>query len=117
PGEERGIRLLVLVAHEREAEAAPGFSPPRRPAGTLGRGREDRAGALVLEMSQPEGERVDPARVRQLVHEGLDREHVAVGAETPQRRGAERRLPAEVLDDAAGRGGVERGGASGGMRV
>ncbi len=80
----------VLVA--RPGQPLPACSPvagcPMRPA---------RAGALqhldrarVVEVAQPERQRRLVQPVRDLVHEALQREHVAVGAERAQRGGADR---------------------------
>ena len=106
--DDRGIGLLVLVAREGETMAAAGFPPAADEAGVFGGGGEDRPSALVVEVAQPERQRVDVGGVRQRVHAGLDREHIGVGAEAAQRRRTEWRRTHEMLDDAAGRDRVER---------
>ncbi|MFY0563094.1 hypothetical protein ACN28E_04570 [Archangium lansingense] len=42
---------------------------------------DDSPGPRVLKLAKPELDRVCPRRMGQLIHEGLDGEHVAVGAE------------------------------------
>src|SRR5262249_26869673 len=68
---DRGVGLLVLVAREGETVAAAGFPPPADEAGLVGGGGEDRPSAFVVEVTQPERQRVDPGGVRQLVHAGF----------------------------------------------
>ena len=73
---DRAVGGEVLVAREGEAAPAPALLLVARPAEALG-GRADHvARARVLEVPQPELDRIGLRRARELVHEALDREHV-----------------------------------------
>jgi len=73
---------------------------------------EERAGARIVEVAEPELERRRAARRGELVHEGLDGEDVQVGTEAAQRRGANRHRLHEVLHDPAPRQRVRRRGVA-----
>ncbi len=89
---------------------------PRRPspfspsfqAGLPGHRLDHGAGARVLHVGEPEGDRIGAGRRRQLVHEGFEREHVGVGAERAQRRDPDRHVLHEVVDHPLAREVVER---------
>src|SRR6266508_3350104 len=75
----------ILVACKAEAAAAVLRRPLAwPPAEALGGQLDDVARADVLQVPQPELDRVRVSRLRQLVHDALGREHVHVGAEPAQ---------------------------------
>ena len=99
-GDHRHVGGEVLVLRKAEAAAALAVAfLARLPVGLLGDGLDHRARARILDMRQPERDRIGAGRGRQLVHEGLDREHVGIGAERAQRRHPQRHLLDEVVDD------------------
>src|SRR5207249_7759740 len=57
----------VLVARERTAAAAAPLLLVLRPAKAIGGGRDDLAGARIIEMAQTEHERIGLRRTRKLV--------------------------------------------------
>src|SRR4051812_45038529 len=59
-------------------------------------------------MSQPELDRVGACCNRELIHEGLDRKDVVIGAETTKRRNAQRHVGHELVHDARVRQRVKR---------
>ena len=88
-GDDGAVGAAVLVA--RVADPAPGVlghrrAPAREPRGLA----HDVCRARVVEVGDPEVDRVDVGRGRQLVDERLDREDVEVGAQRPHRGGPQR---------------------------
>jgi len=73
----------VLIARESEAPAPPGRRLRIRPAEPFGRELNDGSGARILEMLEAKLHGVCARRLRELVHESFEREHIEVGAERP----------------------------------
>ncbi len=94
------VRREVLVAREREAAPASALLLKTRPAEALGRRIHDVDRARILEVPQPEIDRIGLRRSRELVHEAFDREHVVIRAERAQRGHAQRHRGHEVVNDA-----------------
>src|SRR6516164_5317981 len=69
---------------------------------------DHRPRALILQLREPECYGIGVCHVCQFIDEGLDREHVGISAESAQRRGPQRHLPNEVLDDSLAGKIVER---------
>jgi hypothetical protein len=53
------------------------------PAGFLGGRLDHRPRARIGEMREPERNRIDAGRGRELIHEGFEREYIGIGAERP----------------------------------
>src|SRR6185503_19645670 len=112
-GYHRNVGGHGLVARIADAAAAPAVALLARfPGGGPGYGLEHGALALVLDMCEAERHRVDAGRGRELVHEGLDREYVGIGAERAQRRGPHRIVHDQVVRGALAREIVERDGVA-----
>ena len=112
-GDHRDVAREVLVLREREAAPARAVAfLPRLPARFLRARFDHRARARVLHVPQPELDRVGAGGDRQLVHERLEREHVGVGAERAQRRGADRHVGDVVQHDLLARKLVDRHGVA-----
>jgi hypothetical protein len=81
----------------------------QRPGGEPGRRRLDhRLGPCIRKMLEAECHRVQARRLRQLVHERFDREHIGERAQRTQRRGPQRQAAHQVLDQVWVGEGVER---------
>src|SRR5260370_477727 len=65
----------------RNGWPGPQLARKTRPAKAFGCGGDDVASPRVVEVAQPEIDRVGLARLSQLVHEALDREDVHIRAE------------------------------------
>ena len=112
-GYHRNVGGHGLVARIADAAAAPPITLLARfPGGGLGHGLDHGALALVLDVREAERHRVDAGGGRELVHEGLDRKHVGIGAERAQRRGAHRIFHDQVVRGALAREIVERDGVA-----
>ena len=80
----------------------------RLPGGGPGHGLDHGTLALIFNVREAERHGVDAGGGRELIHEGLDREYVGIGAERAQRRGAHRIVHDQVVRGALAREIVER---------
>ena len=100
-----GIGLQVLVLGEGDTAPEPVIGAEIHPGGDR---FEDLAPAGVFQVVQPEGDGIDPRGLGQFVHEGFDREDIAVGAERAQGRCPQRQVAHQVLDQPLVRKDVKR---------
>ena len=119
-GDHRAVCAEVLVFCESDAVTAaltggpvpPARAPRHRLDYRAGTRVDDRPAPRIFEVAHAEGDHVDFGSLSELVHEGLDRKHVGVGAQRTQRRGAYWHLVHVVVDDALIRKIVYRNGVA-----
>ena len=108
-GDHGAISAAVLVLGEPDPSSARAIALfASLPAGRLRCRLDHFAGTRVLQVPEPEFDRIDVGRRGELIHERFDREDVGKRPERAQRRNPKRHIGDEVVADLLRREVVER---------